>query len=119
MALAETEEELVDKLLQARERVAFYGSTRTYQGVFEVHGQQELGQKLYEMSVTNRWDEMAGAVPLEVVQEFVTSGTYDSMPDEIERRQGFANRVSIDVSGTSTPETDERVTDLIRRVQAI
>jgi probable F420-dependent oxidoreductase len=119
MALAESEEELVDKLLLSRERVAFYGSTRTYKGVFEVHGQQELGQKLYEMSVTNRWDEMAGAVPLEVVQEFVTAGTYETLPGEIEHRQGFASRVSIDVSDDSTPENDERVSDLIRRVQAI
>ena len=117
MAIAESEGELVDKLLKIRERVAFYGSTRSYQKVFEVHGQEGLGRKLHEMSVTNRWDEMPGIVPLEVVQEFTTTGTFDSLPDEIAERQGYADRVSIDVNLDSTDEG--QLSDLIRRVQAI
>ena len=120
MALAETEDELERKLLELRTRVAFYGSTRTYQKVFEIHEQEELGRKLHELSVQNRWDDMPGVVPLEVVQEFVTSGTFDSLPGEIEKRQGFADRVSIDVSTRSNDEqNDERLMDLIRRVQSI
>jgi len=120
MAIAETESELERKLIELRTRVAFYGSTRTYQKVFEIHGQEELGQKLHELSVQNRWDDMPGIVPLEVVEEFVTSGTFESLPAEIERRQGFADRVSIDVSTRSNDdENDERLLDLIRRVQAI
>jgi hypothetical protein len=88
--------------------------------VFEIHGQQELGQKLHELSIQNRWDDMPGVVPLEVVEEFVTSGTFESLPAAIERRQGFADRVSIDVSTRSNDdENDERLTDLIRRVQTI
>jgi probable F420-dependent oxidoreductase len=117
MAIAESEGELVDKLLELRTRVAFYGSTRSYQKVFEVHGQEELGKKLHEMSVTNRWDEMPSVVPLEVVQEFATTGTYDSLPAEIETRQSFASRISLDVS--SEPADEDRLTDLIKRVQAI
>jgi len=120
MALAETESELERILLELRTRVAFYGSTRTYQKVFEIHGQEELGQKLHELSVQNRWDDMPGVVPLEVAEEFVTSGTFESLPGEIEKRQGFADRVSIDVSPSSIDdENDERLMDLIRRVQAI
>jgi alkanesulfonate monooxygenase SsuD/methylene tetrahydromethanopterin reductase-like flavin-dependent oxidoreductase (luciferase family) len=117
MAIAESEGELVDKLLKLRERVAFYGSTRSYQKVFEVHGQEELGKQLHEMSVTNRWDEMPGIVPLELVQEFATTGTFESLPYEIASRQGFADRVSIDVNPESADE--HQLTDLIRRVQAI
>ncbi len=117
MALAESEDELEQRLLALQQRVAFYGSTRTYQGVFKVHGQEELGQHLYEMSVTNRWDEMAGVVPPDVVREFAVMGTYDSMAGEIERRQGYADRVSIDVSDDSP--NDERLADLIDEVQAI
>jgi len=117
MAIAESEGELVDKLLKIRERVAFYGSTRSYQKVFEVHGQEALGRKLHEMSVTNRWDEMPGIVPLEVVQEFATTGTFDSLPGEIAERHGYADRVSIDVNLDSTDE--DQLSDLIRRVQAI
>ena len=69
------------------------------------------------MSVTNRWDEMPDIVPLDVVREFVVTGTFDSLPDEIRRRQGFADRVSIDGSGD--PLDEDRLMDLIKRVQAI
>ncbi len=117
MALADSESELEQKLLKLRQRVAFYGSTRTYQKVFEVHGQQELGQKLHAMSVTNQWDEMPDAVSLDVVKDFAISGTYDSLPGEIERRQGFADRVSIDTA--EDPANEDRLSDLIRRVQRI
>ncbi|MCH7740254.1 MAG: TIGR03617 family F420-dependent LLM class oxidoreductase [Chloroflexi bacterium] len=118
MALAESEDELEAQLRDLRSRVAFYGSTRTYAPVFAAHGQEDLGRQLHEMSVTNRWDEMPDAVPVDVVREFVTAGTWDSMPGEIERRLGYASRVSIgadvDVAGD-----DERLADLIRRVQGI
>ncbi len=118
MALAESEDALESQLLDLRSRVAFYGSTRTYEPVFATHGQEALGQTLHEMSVSNRWDEMPEAVPVDVVREFVTAGTWDSMPDEIGRRLGYASRVSIgadvDVAGD-----DERLADLIRRVQAV
>lgn len=118
MALAESEDGLEAKLLGLRERVAFYGSTRTYQQVFAVHGQEELGRQLHEMSVTNRWDEMAELVTVDVVREFAAVGTYESMPEEIRRRQGYASRVSIDAS-VNSPAGEERLADLIRRVQRI
>jgi len=117
MALAETESELEQKLMKLRERVAFYGSTRTYQKVFEVHGQEELGKKLYEMSVTNRWSEMADAVPLDIVREFAMMGTYETMPGEIKRRQAFADRVSIDTS--NDPTLEGKLKDLIARIKKI
>ncbi len=117
MALAETESALEQKLTKLRERIAFYGSTRTYQRVFEVHGQEELGKKLHEMSVTDRWSEMADVVSLDVVREFAMTGTYESMPDEIGRRQSFADRVSIDTSNDPTKE--DKLKDLITRVQQI
>jgi len=69
------------------------------------------------MSVTNRWDEMPDIVPLDVVREFVVTGTFDSLPSEIRRRQGYADRVSID--GPVDPLDEDRLMDLIRRVQAI
>ena len=50
--------------------MAFYGSTRTYHGVLAVHGWEELGMKLHEMSKRNQWDEMAAQVPDEVVRTF-------------------------------------------------
>ena len=118
MALAESEDGLEKQLLDLRSRVAFYGSTRTYEPVFAAHGQEELGRQLHEMSVTNRWADMPGTVPVDVVREFVTAGTWDSMPGEIERRLWYASRVSID-AGAESPADEERLAELIERVQGI
>ena len=119
MALADSDSELEQKLLKLRQRVAFYGSTRTYQKVFEVHGEEDLGRTLHEMSVTDRWDEMADAVSLDVVREFAVSGTYESMPYEIERRQNFADRVSTDAPSDTNSRDSERLMELLDRVKSI
>ena len=60
---------------------------------------------------------MADIVPLDVVREFVVTGTFDSLPSEIRRRQGYADRVSLD--GSVDPLEEDRLMDLIKRVQAI
>lgn len=118
MALAGSEGELEQQLLALRERIAFYGSTRTYASVFATHGLEDLGQKLHELSVTNRWAEMPDAISLDVARLFVTAGTWNSLPGEIERRLGYAGRVSIpDIA--KTPGDEERLAELVRRVQAI
>ncbi|NIP78792.1 MAG: LLM class flavin-dependent oxidoreductase, partial [Gemmatimonadetes bacterium] len=49
--------QLEEQFEEIRYRVAFYGSTRTYHGVLAVHGWEELGMKLHEMSKRNQWDE--------------------------------------------------------------
>lgn len=118
LALGDSEDEVEQQLLALRERIAFYGSTRTYASVFATHGLEELGQELHQLSVTNRWTEMPDAISLDVARLFVTAGTWDSLPGEIERRLGYAGRVSIPDSA-KTPMDEERLADLVRRVQAI
>ncbi len=118
MALADSESAVEKQLIELRSRVAFYGSTRTYQPVFATHGQEALGRRLHEMSVAERWDEMPDAVPLEVVRDFVTAGTFDSMPGEIKNKLSYATRVTLDPVSDS-PDDDQRVFELVRHVQEI
>ena len=83
------DEEAVAKALEwVRYRVSFYGSTRTYGPVMSAHGWDDLAAELHQMSKTGRWKEMPGRVPDEVVREFAAVGTYDQLPQEIERRFG-------------------------------
>jgi probable F420-dependent oxidoreductase len=115
MALGLNDAAVEAELLNLRQRVAFYGSTRTYHGVFAVHGLEDLGMKLHEMSVTGQWDKMPDAVPLDVVREFTTYGTFGTMADTIATRLGYANRVSIPESAGS----DEEVAELVRQIKGI
>src|ERR1700722_13388335 len=44
---------------RVRERIAFYGSTRSYLPILALHGLEELGLKLHTMSVRGKWQDMA------------------------------------------------------------
>lgn len=73
-----------------RFRAAVYGSTRTCTPILELHGLQDLGLKLHEMSVQRRWNEMAALVPDDVPRIFVAYGTYNEVVSTIEARHGGA-----------------------------
>ena len=73
---------------RVRQRVGFYGSTRAYWPVWEQHGLEDLGQKLFWMSMNGEWDGMASAVPDEVVALFAAIGRHDEIVARIEERFG-------------------------------
>ena len=100
-----------------RYRVAFYGSTPAYRGVFDLHGVSDLGVKLTEMSKQGQWGQMAAQVPDEVLDLFVARATYDELPAAIEKRYGgIVDTVSIDFAPGTSAAT-RRAT--IAAVQAI
>jgi probable F420-dependent oxidoreductase len=75
---------------KTRERIGFYGSTRTYLPILRLHGLEDLGLKLHRMSVSNQWDKMSAEIPDDVVRIFAACGTYDQLPKAIEERFGGA-----------------------------
>jgi probable F420-dependent oxidoreductase len=98
-------------------RVAFYGSTRSYLPILALHGLDELGLKLREMSLAGRWDAMAAEVSDEVVRIFAAVGTYDRIVGEIDQRYGgLADSIEINFpAGTSAGLQRELLAD-IRRI---
>ena len=102
---------------KVRYRVAFYGSTPAYRGVFDQHGVSDLGVKLTEMSKQGQWKDMAAQVPDDVLDLFVARATYDNLPAAIDKRYGgIVDTVSIDFT-PGTPAATRR--DLIAAVQKI
>lgn len=83
------DEAAVAKALEGiRYRIAFYGSTRSYHGVLEAHGAEELGHKLHDMSKAGKWGEMAKEIPDDLLHEFVAAATWDDLPAAVEKRFG-------------------------------
>jgi len=83
------DQESIDKLFEwVRYRVAFYGSTRSYFPVWELHDQQDLGMKLHEMSKRGAWDKMAAEIPDDIVHLFAAVGSYDEIVGAVEARFG-------------------------------
>ncbi len=114
---AETEEALQQQIEWVRYRVGFYGSTRSYHPVLAVHGWEELGMKLHQMSKQGRWKEMAAEVPDEVVRTFAAIGTHDEIASLAEQRfGGLVDSVALEL-GENTPP--ERARELIQDLKRI
>ncbi|NQW16912.1 MAG: TIGR03617 family F420-dependent LLM class oxidoreductase [Chloroflexi bacterium] len=114
MALGMDEDAVEQELHSLRSRVAFYGSTRTYHGVFAAHGLEDLGVKLHEMSVNGQWEQMPDEISPDVVREFTAHGTFETMAETISNRFQYASRVSL----PATVGSDDQVAELVKRVKS-
>jgi alkanesulfonate monooxygenase SsuD/methylene tetrahydromethanopterin reductase-like flavin-dependent oxidoreductase (luciferase family) len=98
----------------ARRRIALYASTRTYAPILALHDLEELGAKLYAMSVAGRWSEMPAEVTDDVVRIFAACGTYDEISAAIEARYGgLADAIELNFpAGTPAGLRRELLTDI-------
>jgi probable F420-dependent oxidoreductase len=95
-----------------RYRVAFYGSTPQYRGVFDIHGLTDLGVKLNEATRRGAWSELAAMIPDEVLDLFVARATYDKLPEAVaERFGGVADTVTVDFLPGDDARTRRKVVD--------
>jgi len=77
-----------------RRQVSFYGSTPSYLGVLESHGWRDLGEKLNRLSRDGKWQDMAAAVPDDVVHAFAVVGRYDEVVPRIRQRFRGVRRIA-------------------------
>ncbi len=79
VAAAANEAELVPKVRDARARIAFYASTPQYRAAFAHLGLGDLADRLKLLSRAQRWEELPQHITDEVLETFVTIGTYDTI----------------------------------------
>ena len=97
----ETEEERERMRQEAKQRIAFYGSTRTYHDVLELHGWKDVGMELHELSKEGKWAEMADLVTDEMVATFAVEAPPEDLADEILTKYGgVADRVQLAFEGS-------------------
>ncbi len=101
---------------KARRRIGFYGSTRTYLPILELHGLRDLGLKLHRMSVEGRWNEMGAEISDDTVRIFAACGTFAELPAAVAQRfGGVADSVDIHFpAGTPVGLARDVVTDIKR-----
>ena len=95
MAFGENESEVEQSIDGLRRAISFYGSTRSYHGVFRAHGMESLGMQLHELSLKGEWDKMAEAVNFEVAAEMAHATTWDDLPKYVRNNLGYASRISL------------------------
>jgi len=81
-------EEIERAKAATRAQIAFYGSTRTYHGVLEVHGWGEVGMRLHQLSLEGKWQEMANLISDDMLGEFAIVGTPDEIAPQLKERWG-------------------------------
>ncbi len=114
----ENDSEIEQGLDRLRQPISFYGSTRSYHEVFEVHGLKDLGMQLHSLSLQGKWDEMRKVIPEDVLRVFAQTSTYDKLPDFIRDHREYASRVGLALP-MGTPEQRERAAAVMKAVQAV
>lgn len=82
-----------------RNTLAFLFSTPAYWPSLELFGWRELGPQLQRLTREGRWQEMAGLMTDEVLNEFLVSGRYDELPEALHARfAGLVDRITLTVT---------------------
>ena len=117
VATGPNEEEVAKQVEKLRYRVAFYGSTPAYFGVFETHGLHDLGPKLREATRRGAWGEMSAMISDDVLDLFIARATYDKLPEAIAKRfGGIVDTVAVEFLPTDSAEVRQQT---IAGLQAI
>jgi hypothetical protein len=114
----ETQADIEKRFEWLRHRIAWYGSTRTYFPVWDVHGRRDLGERLHALSLEQKWDEMDKLVTDDVVEEFAQTSTYDDLPRYVADRADFATRIHIPIP-VNTPAQRERFDHIVSEIKKI
>ena len=114
----ETESEIEQGLEKLRQPISFYGSTRSYHEVFEVHGLKSLGMQLHEMSLQGKWAEMQQIIPEDVLRTFAQTSTFDKLPEFVNEHREYATRIGV-VMPAGTPAERERLAHVLGTVQKV
>jgi probable F420-dependent oxidoreductase len=84
--VGDTDEEVAKWRELARFQLAFYGSTRTYREVFEIHGWPGTSEKLHEHQRSGDLAAMGATVTDEMLDAFAVTATWDDLAVRLEER---------------------------------
>ncbi len=91
-----TEEQRAASEAMVRGQLSFYGSTPAYKAVLDLHGWGDLHHRLHNASLENRWEEMPGMIPTEVLETFAVIAEPDEVGAAVrDRYHGLADRISL------------------------
>ncbi len=94
MIVGDSDAELAPQRDSVRRQLSFYGSTRTYRPVFDLHGWGETSERLHRLMATGDTAAMPAAITDEMLDEYAVTATWDGLAAAlVERYQGLADRV--------------------------
>ncbi len=115
----ENDEEIHKNLDGLRQALSFYGSTRTYHDVLELHGLKYLGDKLHALSLRGEWQKMREVITDEELLELAQVSTYEKMPQFLREHREYAKRTTLGNVRYSTPDERARAHAVMKEVQKV
>lgn len=118
VASARTEEELENRIRDARARVAFYASTPGYFAAFEHLGLADLATEAKALSKAQDWEALPRLIDDAILHQFAVIGTHDTIADQLVHRFGD---VVTDIEFSIAVRDDDdrqRLADLVRTIQS-
>jgi probable F420-dependent oxidoreductase len=92
--IGDTEAERATAREQTRLRIAFYGSTRTYHGVFDLHGWEGTADRLHELQRAGDLAGMAATITDDMLDAYSLESTWDGLADAlVAKYRGIADRI--------------------------
>ena len=98
LAIGRDQKEVEAAKRALKQHISFYASTRTYHGVLEFHGWEDVGQKLHQLSREGKWTEMPALITDDMLAEWAVIATYDQLAANVaERCRGVFSTVLLDL----------------------
>jgi alkanesulfonate monooxygenase SsuD/methylene tetrahydromethanopterin reductase-like flavin-dependent oxidoreductase (luciferase family) len=100
-----TDEEWERARTATKRQIAFYGSTPGYHGVLRLHGWEDVGTKLNELSRKGEWVAMGELVTDDMLEAFAIVASPSDLAAAVQARYGdLLDRISFNVQYESDPE---------------
>jgi probable F420-dependent oxidoreductase len=120
IVVGDTEDERVAPRNAARQQIAFYASTPTYEPVLAHHGYGEAGAELRRLMSAGDMKGMAAVFTDDMLEPYTVTATWDELPGALlTRYHGVADRILSYLSHgawISSPEAAERWAAVARAV---
>jgi probable F420-dependent oxidoreductase len=120
--VGDSEEERKAARNAARMQIAFYGSTRTYRGVFELHGWEGTSEKLHALQRQGDLAGMSETITDEMLDVYAVTARWDELAGRLrERYAGVADRLLMYFAGwgwRDDPSRLERWSRVAREIHA-
>jgi probable F420-dependent oxidoreductase len=113
VATGRTRSDVEKERERLREYLGFLYSTPQYWRTLELHGWQDVGRHLHQLSREGRWTEMREAISDEILDQLVAKGTYDELLPILRDWYGdLANAITLRMP--DDPKHDDMVAQVIR-----
>lgn len=103
---------------RSRYMLGFLFSTPAYRRTLELHGWEDLGDRLRSMTKEGRWEDLEATVTDEVLDTVVAAGRYDQLAKVLgDRYADLADGVLL--HAPTDPADDEPFAEAVRELQAV